>query len=765
MSDNRHASSNSERPAKKTSGATSSNRGKPFKRTQRPRATGRRNQLAPVKATEDSDSESDAEVDRCIICTERIAFAAISDCNHVICQKCFLRQRALYEKELCIVCRTENRENTIVSEITDRNYNEFSASDIVEVNEKYKVSFTSKAAIEGTLGLLENVCTFDECEQEFKTFKQLSDHVRNDHDRYYCFICANHKKFFPQELKLFTYAQLKRHQRSGDGNGFTGHPRCQFCSHEMFYSEDEKSIHLRDRHEKCHVCNQIDPVNPNYFRNYEELYSHFTRDHFICTVQSCLDKKFVAFADELSLRAHMINEHKSLVGNSRTLQTIGTNYGSFAPSGGNGSSRRYQSSLSTFQPVNGATADNEPRDSYDTKRRRLEERAKHYLSQTENGFSSFLQINKDFLKNDRLSAEDLFSEYQELFSGNNTEELSFLIHEITELLPKNNKKRKELQQIASDYFKQAEQAQPTRSQEDQFPLLHGASSSAANHGRPVWTGQPNSSKKQSKSNSAFPVLGGSRSLLANSNASWGSSRNQSLGEAFPALQAPANKVPVLNNTVRYKTLTRKKPFVTSASTSTSASSSRSASPSINASDFAKLRLSDSSASWADNNSSKRKNSSASSSKQGSSSLLASDFPSLPAQVNTAPKINRTVTYTSATSKPNGKGKTALSSNLPNGKSNVRITVSRPKASTSLQVTSHSNDSRSNGNNNLNSSEFPALPQSNKKPIPRVNEIDYDPKQWGKQKTEDREDGELQSLENSTSKKKKKQKQVLFHLGI
>lgn len=33
------------------------------------------------------------------------------------------------------------------------------------------------------------------------------------------------------------------------------HPLCEFC-HECFFSDDELYVHMRERHEKCFVCDR-----------------------------------------------------------------------------------------------------------------------------------------------------------------------------------------------------------------------------------------------------------------------------------------------------------------------------------------------------------------------------------------------------------------------------------------------------------------------------------------------------------------------------
>ena len=46
------------------------------------------------------------EDEQCIICAERIKYAALTPCNHTTCHKCTFRQRSLYERNTCLICRS-----------------------------------------------------------------------------------------------------------------------------------------------------------------------------------------------------------------------------------------------------------------------------------------------------------------------------------------------------------------------------------------------------------------------------------------------------------------------------------------------------------------------------------------------------------------------------------------------------------------------------------------------------------------------------------
>lgn len=129
-------------------------------------------------------------------------------------------------------------------------------------------------------------------------------------------LCTRNKKVFTHEHELFTFAELKKHEKFGDDNpgaidqsGFKGHPECGFCR-ERFYGDDELYSHCRDKHERCHICDRLDGSRKQqYYVNYDSLEVHFRKDHFLCPDRECLEKKFVVFDSEMDLKAHQIETH------------------------------------------------------------------------------------------------------------------------------------------------------------------------------------------------------------------------------------------------------------------------------------------------------------------------------------------------------------------------------------------------------------------------------------------------------------------------
>jgi hypothetical protein len=129
-------------------------------------------------------------------------------------------------------------------------------------------------------------------------------------------LCTRNKKVFTHEHELFTFAELRKHQKFGDDNpgaidqsGFKGHPECGFCR-QRFYGDDELYTHCRDKHERCHICDRREGSRQQqYYVNYDALELHFKKDHFTCPDRECLEKKFVVFDSEMDLKAHQLEAH------------------------------------------------------------------------------------------------------------------------------------------------------------------------------------------------------------------------------------------------------------------------------------------------------------------------------------------------------------------------------------------------------------------------------------------------------------------------
>lgn len=131
-----------------------------------------------------------------------------------------------------------------------------------------------------------------------------------------CDLCTRNKKVFTHEHELFSFGELRKHEKYGDDNpgaidqsGFKGHPECGFCR-QRFYGDDELYNHCREKHERCHICDRRNGGrNPQYYLNYQELEKHFADVHFVCLDAECQANKTNVFESEMDLKAHQLSEH------------------------------------------------------------------------------------------------------------------------------------------------------------------------------------------------------------------------------------------------------------------------------------------------------------------------------------------------------------------------------------------------------------------------------------------------------------------------
>lgn len=448
---------------------------KNFRRKQK-----KNNLSAEPNLTTSSADDTDEENELCVICARKLTYVSLTPCHHKTCHICGFRQRALYNKKSCLICRTENEEvmftDRIDGDISDK-YN------FCEKNEKYGINFTSEEVATETLNLLKFFCPLSKDEQvcDFGSFKKYNEHLKSEHNRMICLICATHKHAFPCELEIFTQNQLRNHQTKGNSEGFKGHPMCAFCSGKRFYSDDELYIHMRNQHEKCHICDKMNPASPQYFKDYNQLFDHFKHSHYVCTVQTCLDNKFVVFNDELELQAHILQEHGNILkGKPKFFQSELSTFIS-APSRVIRERDDYDLPSISSLPgsSSGSRTDVRSASSPEESRLRLAERAKYYLENSKEDFNKFSSYNEDYSKG-RLSAEKLLESYKLLFTKPNAD-VYLLIHNLAETFPKNSPKYNNLNAIY-------EQREQTLARQTSLPSLSSDSSLSMSIGRGHWGG-------------------------------------------------------------------------------------------------------------------------------------------------------------------------------------------------------------------------------------------------------------------------------------
>ncbi|OAL18556.1 hypothetical protein AYO22_10533 [Fonsecaea multimorphosa] len=269
----------------------------------------------PHPRENDKEPELAEEAELCFICASPIEHVSIAPCNHQTCHICSLRLRALYKTRACAHCRTE-APFVIFTDDAEKRYEDFKDNEFVKIDENLGIKYEKDIILEDTILLLRYNCPDKDCDVACLGWPDLHRHVRTKHGKVMCDLCTRNKKVFTHEHELFTFGELRRHEKFGDDNpgaidqsGFKGHPECGFCK-QRFYGDDELYAHCREKHERCHICDRRNGGrNPQYYLNYQELEKHFAADHFVCLDAECQANKTNVFESEMDLKAHQLSEH------------------------------------------------------------------------------------------------------------------------------------------------------------------------------------------------------------------------------------------------------------------------------------------------------------------------------------------------------------------------------------------------------------------------------------------------------------------------
>ncbi|WFD42801.1 RING-type E3 ubiquitin transferase [Malassezia psittaci] len=245
------------------------------------------------------EADDDAEV--CFICAEPVTLFSVPPCNHRVCHICSMRLRALWKKRDCTFCKAEAT-NVIFTPNADRNYGEFSPAELPYRDDKLSISFEREKDYHDTIAMLRFNCPVERCEVMSSGWSDLKAHVKREHSRLLCDLCIKHKKIFSHEHSIYTAASLQEHLTSD-------HRYCEYCR-QHFYSDDELWVHMRDRHEQCHICkSRSEEERWRYYKDYRMLEQHFRDAHYLCPDAQCLAQKFVVFENQMEFQVHQVQEH------------------------------------------------------------------------------------------------------------------------------------------------------------------------------------------------------------------------------------------------------------------------------------------------------------------------------------------------------------------------------------------------------------------------------------------------------------------------
>ncbi|CAL4059614.1 unnamed protein product [Meganyctiphanes norvegica] len=273
--------------------------------------------MAPV--VENVPLCDDEEV--CVVCFRTVEIYSIGECDHPVCFECSTRMRVLISRNECPICRKEM--DKVIFMIKVLNYAEINTRQM-HLERRYNIYFETEEIMKCFDALLDHTCTICDNLPTFRNFNQLKDHMRKNHERFYCELCVEHLKIFTRERTSYSRSQLAQHRRKGDteDKSHRGHPLCEFCD-ARFMDNDELFRHLRRDHFFCHFCD-ADGIH-QYYEDYDALRDHFRSDHFLCEEGDCKEERFTAaFRSKIDIQAHInqVHSHNLSKAAARQARTV-----------------------------------------------------------------------------------------------------------------------------------------------------------------------------------------------------------------------------------------------------------------------------------------------------------------------------------------------------------------------------------------------------------------------------------------------------------
>ncbi|XP_065367355.1 E3 ubiquitin-protein ligase ZNF598 [Calliphora vicina] len=271
------------------------------------------------------ESNTDVTIDdnACVVCFKNVDLFSVGECDHPVCYECSTRMRVLCQQNECPICRQVL--SKVIFTYNKLSYRELEARNRSEYySKKYKIGFYTSEIQQKFFELLDHPCPKCHC-PPYRTFQGLRNHVRKEHDLYFCDLCVENLKIFTFERRCYTQAELGLHRTKGDpdNRSHRGHPLCEYCN-KRYLDRDELFRHLRREHYYCHFCD-ADGCN-EFYRDYNALADHFRQDHYLCEEGRCATEEFTgAFRTEIDYKAHVANIHgkgmnKQQAKQTRTLQ-------------------------------------------------------------------------------------------------------------------------------------------------------------------------------------------------------------------------------------------------------------------------------------------------------------------------------------------------------------------------------------------------------------------------------------------------------------
>lgn len=264
-----------------------------------------------------SPTSEESYENSCVVCFKNVEIYSVGECDHPVCYECSTRMRVLCRQNECPICRQDMPKVIFTRYV--RPFRDIKTN-MYLMDKKFQIIFESSEIQKAYNTLLAHVCSKCPGRHAFQNFALLRDHMRREHELYYCDLCIDNLKILTCERRCYTRSELAQHRRRGDPDdkSHKGHPLCEFCD-QRYMDNDELFRHLRRDHLFCHFCD-ADGFH-QFYSSYDYLREHFRKEHYLCEEGACFDEKFTAvFRTEIDLKAHRASVHGRTLGKQATKQ-------------------------------------------------------------------------------------------------------------------------------------------------------------------------------------------------------------------------------------------------------------------------------------------------------------------------------------------------------------------------------------------------------------------------------------------------------------
>ncbi|CAD8190995.1 unnamed protein product [Paramecium pentaurelia] len=252
----------------------------------------------------------------CVLCIEKVDIIALGHCNHkTFCYQCMIKMRVISKIKMCPICK-QQLDKIILTDNLNAQYKDYQINKLIPIAysmEAKDVFYTDSEDIKSKVESLNQFkCPFQECqiEQQINNYNQLRNHLKDQHQRYFCEVCIEQKTCFLVEQQVYTEQQYRHHLQYGDydedSNLIFKHPYCKYCK-KNFYDEDKFKQHLNIVHINCNMCENSKFI---FYKDHGSYEKHLRLSHFCCEEIEC-KQMLVVFktSGELDLHRNQVHCH------------------------------------------------------------------------------------------------------------------------------------------------------------------------------------------------------------------------------------------------------------------------------------------------------------------------------------------------------------------------------------------------------------------------------------------------------------------------